>query len=144
MTKRHLFATAALLLALLPATLLASDRVLLTVYSSDGPVQRTAMALAASLADDDAEVHILLCGKAAEIGLSNHRPEALEPRAISPQEVLQRAITNGATASVCPLFLPNMAFGRYSSSDLLDGVSEDSEEDMHERLMNQDTRIIGF
>ncbi len=142
---RSVFVGASLVLASLAASASESgERVLLTVFSGEGQIQGTAMNVATALANNDHEVHILLCGRAGELALRDRMPETLEPRTITPREMMEEAMTNGATVSVCPLFLPNTAFGRYGTDDFLEQVTEDSSEEMAERLTQADTRLLSF
>ncbi|MCP1677028.1 putative peroxiredoxin [Natronocella acetinitrilica] len=120
------------------------DRFVLTLFTNAGQIQGTAMTLARTLAGEGHEVHILLCGPAGELAIADRMPETLEPRTITPRELMEEAMSAGASVSVCPLFLPNTAFGRYSTDDFVDGVTEDSDAQMAERLADPNTKVLGF
>lgn len=122
----------------------APERFVLTVYSNQGQLQGTAMNVAGSLVEENNEVHILLCGGAGELALRDRMPENLEPRGITPRELMEEVMANGVSVSVCPLFLPNTAFGRYDTEDFVADVTEDTPQQMAERLSEAGTRVLSF
>ncbi|MFO7859210.1 MAG: DsrE family protein [Ectothiorhodospiraceae bacterium] len=118
--------------------------VLMFVNSGDNQVQGMAMTLASNLSQQDESVHIVLCGDAAELGLEEFIPEALAPRNVSSKELMQEAMSFGATVQVCHLFLPNSGYRQYEEEDLLQEVTVNDPEEQAEMLSEDDPRVLTF
>lgn len=118
--------------------------ILLLVNSDEDQVQGMAMAMASELAQRDHDVHIILCGEAAELALEENIPSALAPRDISAKELMQEAMSFGATAEVCHLFLPNSGYRQYEEEDLLEDVTVNNPEEQAEMMSDGNTRVISY
>ncbi|SEP07385.1 DsrE family protein [Aquisalimonas asiatica] len=118
--------------------------ILMLVNSDEDQVQGMAMSMASELAQRDHSVHIILCGEAAELALEENIPSALAPRDISAKELMQEAMSFGATAEVCHLFLPNSGYRQYEEEDLLEEVTVNNPEEQAEMISDGDTRVISY
>ena len=121
-----------------------AETVLINVNSDQRQVQGMAMELASKLAQADKNVHIVLCGAAAELALEENIPSALRPRDVSPKEIMLEAASLGATVQVCHLFLPNTRFGQYDEDDLVEEASVISAEALAELVMNAEIRRFSY
>jgi len=103
-----------------PSSALAQDTaVFVVVTQEDNMTQGMAMVLANQSLDQGAEVRVLLCGPGATLALSGHDGDPLQPREVSPGQLLNRLIAQGAQVDVCAIFLPNT---EWTENDLRDGV----------------------
>ncbi|TVP50429.1 MAG: hypothetical protein EA350_00585 [Gemmatimonadales bacterium] len=102
-----------------PASGQEATTVFVVVTSPDNMTQGMALVLANQSLDQGAEVRVLLCGPGANLGLSEQDGESLQPRDITPGQLLARLIANDVKVDVCAIFLPNT---RWSESDLREGV----------------------
>lgn len=118
--------------------------VLMFVNSGDNQVQGMAMTLASKLAQQEQTVRIVLCGEAAELGLQEFIPEALAPRNVSSKELMQEAMSFGATVQVCHLFLPNSGYRQYEEQDLLEEVTVNDPEEQAQEISRDDLRVMTF
>ncbi len=146
---RNIIATAllGLALAMLPMQAPADDDprdVLMLVNTEEDQVQGLAMTTASELAQRDHSVHIILCGEAAELGLEEYIPQTLAPRDVSSKELMQEAMSFGATVEVCHLFLPNSGYRQYEEEDLLDEVTVNNPEDKAEMISRDDLRVLSY
>ena len=138
---------AALALLAVPAQALAEDsprEVLMLVNSEQDQVQGMAMTTASQLAQRDHSVHIILCGEAAELGLEEYLPQTLAPRDISAKELMQEAMSFGATVEVCHLFLPNSGYRQYDEEDLLEDVTVNNPEEMAKMVSDDEMRVLSY
>lgn len=147
--KRNIFTTAfiGLVLAMLPMQAPADDDprdVLILVNSEQDQVQGLAMTTASELAQRDHSVNIILCGEAAELGLEEYIPQTLAPRDVSSKELMQEAMSFGATVEVCHLYLPNSGYRQYEEEDLLDNVTVNNPEDKAEMISRDDLRVLSY
>ncbi|MFV8835716.1 DsrE family protein [Aquisalimonas sp.] len=134
-------------LGLLAGSALADDQprdILMLVNTEEDQVQGMAMSMASELAQRDHHVHIILCGEAAELALEENIPSALAPRDISSKELMQEAMSFGATVEVCHLFLPNSGYRQYEEEDLLDEVTVNNPEEQAEMISDGNTRVISY
>ncbi|SEO67688.1 DsrE family protein [Aquisalimonas asiatica] len=122
----------------------ALDEVMIVVTSRVDHVQGEAMLTAIGLARKQHDVHILLCGQAAALGLRIYLPPALAPRHVSARELMQQAMSYGATASVCHLFLPNSGYKRYTTNDLLPDVDVSDFETTVNKAVIAGDRVVRY
>ena len=117
----HFLLSAALLvLGLAPTETAAQEAtVFVVITSSDNMTQGMAMVLANQSLDQGAEVRVLLCGPGATLGLAEEDGDLLQPRNVSPGQLLNRLIANEVQVDLCAIFLPNT---RWTESDLREGV----------------------
>lgn len=104
-----------------PASAAAQDdaAVFVVVTQDENMTQGMAMVLANQSLDQGAEVRVLLCGPGATLALTGHDGDVLQPRGITPGQLLERLIAQGAQVDVCAIFLPNT---EWTESDLREGV----------------------
>lgn len=136
-----------LVLALMPVQSIAQDDspdVLMLVNTSSNQVQGMAMTMASQMARQDHDVDIVLCGEAAQLGLQEYIPEALAPRDISSKEIMQEAMSFGATVEVCHLYLPNSGYRQYTEEDLLNEVTVNDPEELAQTMARDDVRVITY
>ncbi|MCC5859854.1 MAG: DsrE family protein [Ectothiorhodospiraceae bacterium] len=151
MTMKHfsmLLATVLTLSLSLPVAAEDTDQpanVVITLNSGEGQVQGAALELAEHLArEDNQDVHVVLCGEAGELAVEQNIPPALEPRSISPKEILLDAIAADVRVHLCHLFLPNARIRQYDEDDLVDGVEQINPAGMAELILAPGTRVLGY
>lgn len=118
--------------------------ILMLINTEEDQVQGMAMSMASELAQRDHNVHIILCGEAAELALEENIPSALAPRNISSKELMQEAMSFGATVEVCHLFLPNSGYRQYEEEDLLEDVTVNNPDDQVEMISGRNTRVLSY
>ena len=67
--------------------------------------------------------------------------EALKPRNVTPQQMLQGLIKNGAQVEVCALYLPNTG---KKPTDLIEGVTPAKPADVAAYLLKPNVRTLSF
>jgi len=141
---------AAALIAIVPiSTTLAEQSpindVLVIVSSESLQTQGMAMVLANTMAQQGAQVDVLLCDQAGDLALANYNEDnsitPLKPRDVTPGQMLRGLIQQGGTAAVCALYLPN---SDHEKSDLIDRVTAASPGDIAARMLDPDTRVFNF
>lgn len=94
-----------------------------TIITSPRPqTQLMALVLSMQSLNKGADVQVLLCDAGGDLALAEPPASAtdpLQPRGMSPQQLLQKIQASGAAVAVCPLYLPNSG---HAQSDLLPGV----------------------
>ncbi|MDN3517483.1 DsrE family protein [Aquisalimonas lutea] len=143
----HVVLAAVLVLALMPVRGMAQDDspdVLMLVNTSSNQVQGMAMSMASHMARQDHAVDIVLCGEAAQLGLQEYIPEALAPRDVSAKEIMQEAMSFGASVEVCHLYLPNSGYHQYTEEDLLNEVTVNDPEELAQTMARDDVRVITY
>lgn len=128
-------------LATISAQAAEPQRVTVSLTSASPMSQGMAMVLANQMQTQGAQVDILLCDRAADLALKITQGEILKPNNVSPVQLLDSAIKNGATAAVCALYLPNSG---HSIDDLRDSIRPAKPEDMAARLLEPGRKVIGF
>jgi len=93
--------------------------VFVVVTSPDNMTQGMALVLAGQSLQQGAQVRVLLCGPGATLALAGHDGASLQPRNVSPGQLLDGLIAGGVQVDVCAIFLPNT---EWSEGDLRDGV----------------------
>ncbi|MDX9708768.1 MAG: DsrE family protein [Trichloromonas sp.] len=118
-----------------------TDRWLVMLTSGDTQTQGMAMVLATEAQRQGTPVRMLLCGDAGKLALKDFTPTALKPREVTPKQMLQGLMQNGAQVQVCALFLPNAG---KTAEDLIDGVSAATPPEIVNQLNDDDTRVLSF
>jgi len=141
--KTHLIALfAALALLFAAGTALAKDdRWLVMLTSGDLQTQGMALVLATEAQRQGTPVRVLLCDEAGKLALKEFTPPTLKPRDVSPKQMLQGLMQNGAQVQVCALFLPNSG---KTAADLIDGVTAATPPEIVKLLNDDDTRLLSF
>lgn len=121
--------------------LAADDLWLVMLTSGDVQTQGMALVLATEAQRQGTPVRVLLCDEAGKLALKDFTPPTLKPRDVTPKQMLQGLMQNGAQVQVCALFLPNSG---KTAADLIDGVTAASPPEIVNQLNDNDTRILSF
>lgn len=119
---------------------------LVTVVTSPEPqTQLMAMVLTMQAVQQGARGHVLLCGPGGDLALKE-APELAtapqKPKGMSPQGLMRAIMEKTKTSvQVCALYLPSKGL---DASALIDGVTVAKPPVMAQRLIADDTRIMGF
>ncbi len=137
--KIYRLALAALILSLSSLAMAEKPRLFVTVTGSDTQDRAMPLVLANQALDQGSEVRVLLCGAGAKLALSDYEAERFAPRDITPVDLLQRLMANGATVEVCAIFLPNTG---HSAEQLRAGIAVASPAEVAAWMMGPDTRLF--
>jgi predicted peroxiredoxin len=116
-----------------PVTVILSD--------ASGMTQGMAMVLANQMQAQGAQVDILLCDQAGDLALKEAAGEPLKPNDVTPAQLLNAAMSKGATASVCALYLPNSG---HAVEALKDGVSVAKPDEMGRAMLEPARKVFSF
>lgn len=119
----------------------AEPNMYFTVNSSDVMVQGAAMVLATQSLQQNANVRVLLCGQAADMALKGADMPKLKPKNVTPQQMLQGLVKNGATIEVCALYLPNKGL---KPDALIAGVTAGKPADVAAYMLKSDVKMLAF
>lgn len=135
-------------LAFFPLSVMAADHEpavekALFILSSESPqTQGMAMVLANTMVDEGVTVEVLLCDAAGDIALSQgDGGPKLDPRGVTPGQLLGALMDKGGAVSVCALYLPN---SDYREADLAEGVSVAKPPEMTALMRNPEVRVFIF
>ncbi|WP_166254923.1 DsrE family protein [Marinobacter salicampi] len=117
------------------------EKVLVILSDDSLQTQGMAMVLSNTMSDQGAEVNVLLCDSAGDLALSSYEAEALKPKDLTPGQMLRRLMKEGASVSVCALYLPN---SEHTKDDLLDGVNVATPPDMAAQMLDPGYRVFSF
>jgi sulfur relay (sulfurtransferase) complex TusBCD TusD component (DsrE family) len=137
MKKTLLIATA----LLATAAAVQANELFVSIHSGGAMAQGAGLVLAGQALEQKAEVRVLLCDAAADIAVTGQAMPSLKPRNVTPQQMLQGLIKNGAKVEVCALYLPNS--GR-QVSDLLAGVTPAKPAEVAAHLLKPGVRTLAF
>ena len=119
--------------------------VVAVVTSPQPQVQLMSMVLSVQAAQQGVNVHILLCGAAADMALKNAPDTVTAPQPplnVSPQSFMTILGGNeNATIEVCALYLPGKGIQK---TDLLDGIGVATPGDMAALLTKSGARVLSF
>ncbi|MFC4260931.1 hypothetical protein ACFOZ5_18075 [Marinobacter lacisalsi] len=144
-----------LLTTLVAATLLATaplishadqhgdtaDKVLVILSSDSLQTQGMAMVLSNTMAQQGAQVNVLLCDQAGDLALKSYSADALKPKDLTPGQMLRGLAKQGGEINVCALYLPN---SDYTQEDLMEGVGVATPPDMAGQMLDPEIRIFSF
>lgn len=136
--KKSFIAAAVLLSAVASAH--AAD-LFVNIHSGNAMAQGAGLVLAGQALEQKANVRVLLCDLAADIAVAGKDMPSLKPRNVTPQQMLQGLIKNGATVEVCALYLPNT--GR-TAADLIPGVTPAKPADVAAHLLKPGMATLAF
>lgn len=139
--KLSTLSCAALLSMSLAATAQTQTEAFFNVTNADNQAQGMAMVLATQMQEQKVAVRVLLCGPAGQLALKSYEPAALKPRNVTPKQMMQGLIKNGATVEVCALFLPN---AERTPADLLEGVAVAKPPEVAAFMVKPGVRAFGF
>lgn len=129
------------------ATLLASAvsaqaaDLFVNIHSGNAMAQGAGLVLAGQALEQKANVRVLLCDAAADIAVAGKEMPTLKPRNVTPQQMLQGLIKNGASVEVCALYLPNS--GR-QATDLIPGVTPAKPAEVAAHLLKPGVATLAF
>lgn len=121
----------------------AADAVelLVTIDSGTTMSQGAALVLAGQALEQKAKVRVLLCGAGGDIAVAGLPGEALKPRNVTPQQMLQGILKGGAQVEVCALYLPNTG---KNPTDLIEGVTPAKPADIAAFVLKPGVKILSF
>lgn len=117
------------------------QNVTVIVNSGSTMTQGIAMVLANQMQAQGAQVHVLLCDQAGDLGLRDAGGEALKPNNVTPAQLLGAAMEKGATAAVCALYLPNTG---HAPEALRDGITPARPDAMGAALLEPSRKVMVF
>lgn len=117
------------------------DEVLVILSSDSLQTQGMAMVLSNTVAQQGAQVNVLLCDAAGDLALKSYSAETLAPKNVTPGQMLRGLMKAGGKVSVCALYLPN---SEYSKADLLDGVGVAKPPEMARPMLDRKMRTFTF
>jgi predicted peroxiredoxin len=118
---KKLIATAALgFFCTLQAQAQSPTELFVTINSGNAQTQGMALVLATQAAEQKAPVRVLLCSDGGQLAIKGKEGVVLKPRNVTPNQMLQGLMKNGAKVEVCALFLPNSGL---QPADLIEGVA---------------------
>ena len=121
----------------------AADKqpLLLILTSGDTQTQGMALVLSSEAQRQGAEVQVLLCSEAGKLGLKDYEAPSLKPRGVTPKQLLQGLMKQGAQVDVCALFLPNLG---KTPEDLLEGIGAAKPPAVVEKMLKPEVRMLNF
>lgn len=117
------------------------DGWLVILTSGNVQTQGMALVLATEAQRQGTKVRVLLCDEAGKLALNDFTPSTLKPREVTPKQMLQGLMQNGAQVQVCALFLPN---SDKTAADLIDGITAATPPEIVKLLNDDDTRLLSF
>lgn len=133
------FAFAAALLA--SAVSAQAADLFVNIHSGNAMAQGAGLVLAGQALEQKANVRVLLCDAAADIAVAGKDMPSLKPCNVTPQQMLQGLIKNGAQVEVCALYLPNS--GR-TAAELIPGVTPAKPADVAAHLLKPGMATLAF
>lgn len=118
-----------------------TQELFVNIHSGGAMAQGAGLVLAGQALEQKASVRVLLCDAAADIAVAGKEMPKLKPRDVTPQQMLQGLIKNGATVEVCALYLPNTGL---KVSDLIPGVGAAKPADVAAHLLKPGMHTLAF
>jgi len=112
-----------------------------SINSGSVMTQGAGLAIATNAVEQKANVRILLCDAGGDIAVAGKEMPTLKPRNVTPQQILQGLLKNGAKVEVCALYLPNS--GR-KATDLITGVTAANPADVAAYLLKPEVQTLAF
>lgn len=139
-TRIVLFAAVAAI-ATLAAPAAMAEELFVNIHSGQAMAQGAGLVLAGQALEQKASVRVLLCDAAADIAVTGQAMPALKPRNVTPQQMLQGLVKNGAKVEVCALYLPNSG---KQPSDLITGVTPAKPAEVAAHLLKPGVKTLAF
>lgn len=118
------------------------ERAVVIVTSASLQTQGMAMVLSRAMQEQGVQLNILLCDKAGDLAIDGFQSaEALAPKGMKPEGLLQQMIAAGADVAVCALYLPNSS---YQEQDLRQGVRVAQPAEMAQMMRDKDRKVFNF
>ena len=119
-----------------------ANELFVNISSSGTMAQGAGLVLAGQALAQKVPVRILLCDAAGDMALQGvAQTEALKPKNVTPQQMLQGVIKAGAKVEVCALYLPNK--GR-TAKDLIEGVTPAGPTDVAAHVLKSEVKTLSF
>jgi len=136
--KKSAFLATALFAAAVSAQ---AGELFVSINSGSVMTQGAGLAIATNAVEQKANVRILLCDAGGDIAVAGKEMPTLKPKNVTPQQILQGLLKNGAKVEVCALYLPNS--GR-KATDLITGVTPANPADMAAYLLKPEVQTLAF
>ena len=131
----------ALACTLLAATSAQAGELFVNIHSGQAMAQGAGLVLAGQALEQKASVRVLLCDAAGDIALAGKDMPTLQPRNVTPQQMLHGLIQGGARVEVCALYLPNTG---KQASDLIPGVTPARPAEVAAHLLKPGVSTLAF
>jgi len=136
--KKSAFLATALFAAAVSAQ---AGELFVSINSGSVMTQGAGLAIATNAVEQKANVRILLCDAGGDIAVAGKEMPTLKPKNVTPQQILQGLLKNGAKVEVCALYLPNS--GR-KATDLITGVTPANPADVAVYLLKPEVQTLAF
>lgn len=127
--------------ALLTAGAAQAEELFVNIHSGNAMAQGAGLVLAGQALEQKATVRVLLCDAAGDIALVGKDMPKLKPRDVTPQQMLQGLIKEGAKVEVCALYLPNTG---KQAADLISGVTPAKPAEVAAHLLKPGVKTLAF
>jgi len=117
------------------------SKALIILTSGSLQTQGMAMVLGNAMQAQGMAVNVLLCDAAGDLALTSTKSPALEPKKVTPEQLMGKLMNGGAKVNVCALYLPNST---HSKTDLRAGVGVATPPEMAKMMTSEDTRVFSF
>lgn len=114
---------------------------LVIVNSGSLQTQGMAMVIASAMQAQGTSINILLCDKAGDLALQETQSAVLQPKGVTPEQLLAKLQQAGAKVDVCALYLPNST---HNKDQLRAGVGVAMPADIAQQMTNINTRVFNF
>lgn len=118
------------------------EQALVIITSASLQTQGMAMVLARAMQEQGVQLRILLCDQAGDLAIEGYQSaEALAPKGMKPEGLLQQIIAAGAEVAVCALYLPNSA---YQEQELRKGVNVAQPAEIAKMMRDINSKVFTF
>jgi predicted peroxiredoxin len=111
------------------------------INSASTMTQGIALVLTNQMQSQGGQIQILLCDKAGDLALKDAGGDKLKPQNLSPAQMLDNAMKNGVTVSVCALYLPNSG---NTPDRLKDGITPAKPDAIGKAIMEPQRKVLVF
>lgn len=112
-----------------------------TVNSGNAQTQGMALVLASQAVEQKTSVRILLCSDGGQLAVKGKEGVVLKPRNVTPNQMLQGLMKNGAKVEVCALFLPNSGL---QPTDLIEGIGVAKPADVAAYMLQGNVKTLTY
>lgn len=116
-------------------------RALIILTSDSLQTRGMAMVLGNQIQAQGGKLHLLLCDSAGDLALKGYESDALKPRGMRPEALMQQLMEKGAKVEVCALYLPNKGVAESALRAQI-GVAQPSA--IGKKMMDPSVRVFGF
>ena len=118
------------------------EQALVIISTASLQTQGMALVLSRALQERGVQLNILLCDAAGDLAIADYQSaNALAPKGMKPEMLLQQMLTAGAQVAVCALYVPN---SQYKVEDLRAGVTVAQPADIAQMMCRQDAKVFTF